>query len=213
MVGPSSTHTAGAVRIGFLAYKILGEIPKEVSILFHGSFAETYRGHGTDLAIVSGLLGLKADDERIRDALDIAKKKNIKISFRKIDLGNEYHSNTVKIIIKGKVVPKIEIIASSVGGGNVVIVEINGFSTELTGNYNTVITLHKDKPGIVASVTGLLSKYGVNIASMNVSRRAKGRDAFMAIEVDGEISKKFLQEISSLEEIKMVRLLESNSSQ
>ena len=213
MVGPSSTHTAGAVRIGFLAYKILGEIPKEVSILFHGSFAETYRGHGTDLAIVSGLLGLKVDDERIRDALDIAKKKNIKISFRKSDLGNEYHSNTVKIIIKGKVVPKIEIIASSVGGGNVVIVEINGFSTELTGDYNTIITLHKDKPGIVASVTGLLSKYGANIASMNVSRKAKGRDAFMAIEVDGEISKKFLHEISSLEEIKMVRLLESNSSQ
>jgi L-serine dehydratase len=212
MIGPSSTHTAGAARIGFLTHQILSEIPKTATIIFHGSFAETYKGHGTDLAIVAGLLGFKPDDERIRNSMNIARKKGMKITFRTVDLGDEYHSNTAKIIIKGKTTPRAEIIASSIGGGNIIIVEINGFKTELTGDYNTIITLHKDKPGIVANVTGVLSKYRANIASMNVSRKDKGRDAFMAIEIDGEIPNNILKEISSLKDMKRVRLLEGNST-
>ncbi len=209
MVGPSSTHTAGAVRIGSIAHQILGEIPKEATLLFHGSFAETYRGHRTDLAIIAGLLGLKIDDERIRDALVIAKKHDLKIKFKTIDLGDEYHSNTVKIIIKGVETSKTEIIGSSIGGGNILIVEINGFRTELTGKYNTIITLHKDKPGVVSRITDILSKYGANIASMNVSRKAKGKEAFMAMAIDGEIQYKILQEITTFKEIKIVRLIEA----
>ena len=211
MVGPSSSHTAGAVRIGLVVHQILKAIPKEVTILLHGSFAETYRGHGTDRAIVAGLLGFNTDDERITDALNIAKQVGMKFIFRLVDLGDEYHVNTAKIIVKGAETPRIEVVGSSIGGGNIVIVEINGFKTELTGDYNTIITLHQDTPGVIAKVTDVLSKYGVNVAFMRVSRKAKGREAFMAIEVDHEVPSEVLEEITSFKEIKLVRPMKAIS--
>ena len=211
MVGPSSSHTAGAVRIGMVVYQLLGEIPKEATILLHGSFADTYRGHGTDRAIVAGLLGFNTDDERITDALNIAKQNGMKVEFRLVDLGDEYHANTAKIVAKGLKVPKIEIVGSSIGGGNILIVEINGFKTELTGDYDTIITLHQDKSGVVSKVTSVLSKHDVNVAFMRVSRKAKGREAFMAIEVDYPVPSKVLDEIASLGEVKMVRLMKAIS--
>lgn len=211
MVGPSSSHTAGAVRIGLVAHQLLGEIPKEVTILLHGSFADTYRGHGTDRAIVAGLLGFSTDDERITDALDIAKENGMKVEFKLVDLGDEYHANTAKIIAKGLDIPKIEIIGSSIGGGNILIVEINGFKTELTGDYDTIITLHQDKSGVISKVTSTLSKHHVNVAFMRVSRKAKGKEAFMAIEVDYRIPSRVLDEIASLKEVRMVRSIKAIS--
>ncbi|MFX0116879.1 MAG: L-serine ammonia-lyase, iron-sulfur-dependent subunit beta [Candidatus Hodarchaeota archaeon] len=211
MVGPSSSHTAGAVRIGMVVHQLLGEIPKEATILLHGSFADTYRGHGTDRAIVAGLLGFNTDDERITDAFDIAKQNAMKVEFKLVDLGDEYHANTAKIVAKGLNIPKIEIVGSSIGGGNILIVEINGFKTELTGDYDTIITLHQDRSGVVSKVTSVLSKHDINVAFMRVSRKAKGREAFMAIEVDYLVPSEALDEIASFGEVKMVRLMKAIS--
>jgi L-serine dehydratase len=133
MVGPSSSHTAGAVRIGLVAYQILGETPTDATILLHGSFAETYQGHGTDRAIVAGLLGLNTDDERIIEAFELAAERGMRFRIDTIDLGEGYHMNTAKLHVLGKKENGIEVVGSSIGGGNVVIVEINGFKTDLSG--------------------------------------------------------------------------------
>jgi L-serine dehydratase len=210
MVGPSSSHTAGAVRIGLVAYQILGETPTDARILLHGSFAETYQGHGTDKAIVAGLLGLNTDDERIIDAFELAAERGMRFRIDRVDLGDEYHVNTTKLRVRGKKTP-IEIVGSSIGGGNIVIVEINGFKTDLSGDYNTILIFHQDKQGVAAKVLATLSRFGVNVAFMRLSRKAKGQDAFMAIEVDYTVPPVLLQEIAALTEISAVRLMSAIS--
>lgn len=210
MVGPSSSHTAGAVRIGLVAYQLLGEPPTDATILLHGSFAETYRGHGTDRAIVAGLLGLNTDDERIITAFELAAKRGMRFRIESIDLGEEYHMNTAKLRVQGKE-NSIEVVGSSIGGGNVVIVEINGFKTDLSGDYNTLLIFHQDKRGVAARVLAALSQFGVNVAFMRLSRKAKGQDAFMAIEVDYIVPPALLQELASFPEINDVRVMSAIS--
>jgi L-serine dehydratase len=210
MVGPSSSHTAGAVRIGLATHQILGGTPINATILLHGSFAETYQGHGTDKALVAGLLGLNTDDERIVDAFELATQQGMRFKIDCVELGDEYHVNTTKLQVIGKG-HAIEVIGSSIGGGNVIIVEINGFKTELTGDYNTILIFHKDQQGVAAQVLTKLSQYGVNVAFMRLSRKAKGQEAFMAIEVDSTVPPTLLQDIAAIPEISLVRLMSAIS--
>ncbi|MHA1595242.1 MAG: L-serine ammonia-lyase, iron-sulfur-dependent subunit beta [Candidatus Baldrarchaeia archaeon] len=205
MVGPSSSHTAGAVRIGRLARELLGDRPVYAKIVLHGSFAETYRGHGTDRAIVAGLLGFAPDDERIRDAFSHAKREGLKFEIVTADLGEEYHPNTAKITLRGEKGETIEVVGSSIGGGHVEIVEINGFLVSISGTYHTLVTIHRDVPGVAAKITSLLASRGINIARMNITRKVRGEDACASIEVDQEIPEDVVRALERYPEIRIVR--------
>ena len=183
MVGPSSSHTAGAVRLGALARKILGEEPVEGTIVLHGSFATTGKGHGTNLALVAGLLGMVPDDERIPEAPKIAKERGLNITFQTADLG-DIHPNSVKFDLLARNGCYAQVLGSSIGGGTIVIREINDFKVEIMGDYPTLVILHQDLPGVVAQVTLLLATAQINIAHMWVSREKKGAQALMVLETD-----------------------------
>lgn len=201
MVGPSSSHTAGAVRIGRVARVILGEPVIEVDIVFRGSFAKTYKGHGTDRAVIGGLLGMGTDDPRIKNSLAIAQSQGMKFSFDTADLG-DVHPNTTLIRAYGIDGKKIEVMGSSIGGGSIIIKKLNGLDVDFTGDLNTIIVFHKDAPGAVASVTNLLAGKRINIAQMKVFRSRRGGDAVMVIDVDDEPTKDVVDSISTLSSIK-----------
>ena len=152
MIGPSSSHTAGAARLGKIARSIAGEDIEEVTFMLHGSFAKTYRGHGTDRALVAGILGMEPSDERLRNSLDIAKEKNIKFLFKEADLG-DVHPNTVKFIMRTVNDNYCEVMGSSIGGGSIQVIEVNDNEVDFTGIYETLIVTHKDVPGVINSVT------------------------------------------------------------
>ncbi len=206
MVGPSSSHTAGAARLGKVARAIAGDEIVEVTFLLHGSFGKTYKGHGTDRALVAGIMEMDPSDKRLRDSLEIAKEKRIKITFRDEDLG-DYHPNTVRFLMKCKKGKSCDVIGSSVGGGNIEIVEINGNKVKFTGAYATIITSHKDIPGTVAKVTNILYSHKINIAFLNLGRSQKGKNATMTFEVDSKISKDLIEEIKAVEGIEQVILI------
>lgn len=207
MIGPSSSHTAGAVKIGNLARRLLNEEPKEMEIYFHGSFAETHKGHGTDIAIVGGLLGFKPDDVRIRDAFQIAEEKGINFQFNRIELQNA-HPNTVKLVLTRSDGSQLELIGSSIGGGEIRITKINEFGVNLTGKYPTIWVLHNDKPGIISKVTSALALEGVNIAFMEVFRQDRGALASMVIQTDEAVSKEVTDEINSFIGVKLCRYIQ-----
>ena len=205
MIGPSSSHTAAAVRIGLISRAILGEPVTSALIQLHGSYALTGKGHGTDKALIAGLLGFDAADERIRDALTLAKKQGIKVEFHKVDLGDDYHPNTVRVLIAGETGAHFEITAISVGGGNISLVELNGLPIELSGEYHTLISIHNDRPGIVAKATALIALHKVNISTMNVSRQRRGGLAAMAVEMDQPLPPEAIQELEN--EAQIVRII------
>jgi L-serine dehydratase len=186
MVGPSSSHTAGAVRLGAMARKILGSEPSEAEIVLHGSFAETGKGHGTNLALVAGLMGMHTDDERIPQALDIAKANDVSIRFTTGNLG-DVHPNTVKIKCISQDRKAVEVTGSSIGGGRIQINGINEFQVDVMGDYHTLVVMQHDLPGVVAQVTSLIASTQINIAQMRVSREKKGARALMIIETDHAI--------------------------
>jgi len=209
MIGPSSSHTAGAARLGKIAGKLANYDVKKVSFLLHGSFAKTYRGHGTDRALMAGILGMRESDEELKKSLKIADEKGIEYEFVEADLG-EVHPNTVKFIIDKSNGEKIELVGSSIGGGNIKVIEINGLKLEFTGQYPTIITRHLDHPGIIAKITKILAYYKINIAFMSVYRQDKGQDAFMVIESDNELKSEFIDYIGkSIGEIKNIYLINS----
>lgn len=183
MIGPSSSHTAGAVRLGLMARQVLGEAPVKAEILLHGSFARTYRGHGTDKALVAGILGFAPDDERIRDALQIATRQGMKYRFAPVSL-EQAHPNTAILTLTGASGRVTRVRGASVGGGNILITNIDGYEVELTGAYPSLITIHRDRPGVITQVTQIFSRYEVNIAFMRVSRRNRGETAMMIMELD-----------------------------
>lgn len=183
MVGPSSSHTAGAVRLGAMARKILGSEPIEAEIILHGSFAETGKGHGTNLALVAGLLGMHTDDERIPRAQEIAKERGLSFHFTTGNLG-DVHPNTVKMNLVSQEGETVEVTGSSIGGGRIQIQGINEFQVEVMGDYHTLVVLQNDLPGVVAQVTSLIASTQINIAQMRVSREKKGARALMIIETD-----------------------------
>ena len=183
MIGPSSSHTAGAVRIGKIVNSIFGEIPEEVTFQLYNSFAKTYQGHGTDKALVPGILGMDTDDPEIKNSLEIAHRKGIKLYWNILKDSNAPHPNTAKITVK-KGSKDMSITGVSIGGGNIEVTELNGFSVSLKMNTPTLIIVHQDIPGMIARVTDILSDYNINIAQMNVTREKAGEKAIMIIEVD-----------------------------
>ncbi len=201
MVGPSSSHTAGAVRIGRMARAVAGARVRRAEVVLHGSFADTYRGHGTDRAIVAGLLGLETDDPRVREALSIARRSGLDVSFRLADLGN-VHPNTAKVILTADDGRTTEVTGSSIGGGAIRIVAIDGYEVSLSGEYHTLVTVHQDRPGVVARVSDVIARAGLNIAFMRVSRRGRRAEAMMTIELDDEIPSWVTSEVGSIQAIR-----------
>lgn len=183
MIGPSSSHTAGAVRLGRLARAVFGEQPAEVRIALHGSFASTGRGHGTDLALVAGLLGFPPDDVRIRTADQDAVNAGMSVAFTSEDLG-EVHPNTARITMRAADGRTGVVQGSSVGGADVILTAIDDFDVAVSGELPVLVVEHRDQPGVIASVSAILADHGVNIASMEVSRERRGARALMVIETD-----------------------------
>lgn len=208
MIGPSSSHTAGAVRLGNLGRAILGETVRDAVIGLHGSFAQTYRGHGTDRALAAGLLGWATDDARIPESLQIAADSELTISFTAINLGELAHPNSVQFTLTGISGKVCRVTGASIGGGQVVVSEIDGFPVELSGQFPTILTMHKDRPGAIALVTSILSTQGVNIAQMRVFRREKGGLAAMIVETDQPIGDAELEVIQKLPHIESVRRIQ-----
>ena len=197
MVGPSSSHTAGACRLGLLARCLVGGTPESALMELHGSFARTGEGHGTDKALVGGLLGFRPDDERLRDALDIAEREGLDYRFDKTSLGDDAHPNTVRITVRRGDRTSV-MLGSSLGAGRVLVTEIDGYPVEVTGSYNTIVLVAEDVRGSVARIAGILSDHGLNIATLKLSRKKRGGDAFMVIEVDEVPGDEVRQEIRSL---------------
>jgi L-serine dehydratase len=183
MVGPSSSHTAGAVRLGQIGRLILGGQPTEAWIELHGSFAQTGQGHGTDKAIVAGLLGLATYDERIRDSFSLAETAGMSFRFETVDLGDEAHPNTVRLTL-ATTERQVQVTGASVGGGMIEITNIEGYSTRFSGEYETLLVIAKDRPGTINAVTGWLLEHDINIAFFKVERRNRGGEAIMVIETD-----------------------------
>lgn len=182
MVGPSSSHTAGAARIGKVMRTIFGELPDSIDIYLYESFAKTYRGHGTDIALVGGVLGMEPDDDRLADSLKIAHDLGMEVLFVPKKEKAE-HPNSVKMLLK-KGTRQMTVTGISIGGGNIQISELNGFKISLSLGTPTLIIVHQDVPGMIASVSNILSAAKINIGTMTVTREAKGDRAIMIIEVD-----------------------------
>ncbi len=203
MIGPSSSHTAGAARLGKIARSIADDEILEVQFLLHGSFAKTYKGHGTDRALVAGILGMEPSDERLRDSLNIAEKKGIKIIFKEADLGDA-HPNTVKFIIRTIKNEFCEVVGSSIGGGNIKIFEVNGNEVDFTGMYETLIVSHRDAPGVIHDVTHILYSENLNVAFMRVFRNHKGKEATMIFEMDNKVSDELIKKIENIDLVEKV---------
>ena len=185
MVGPSSSHTAGACRLGLLARCLVGGTPERAHIELHGSFARTGEGHGTDKALAGGLMGFRPDDERLRDALDIAEREGLAYVFEKTTLGEEaiVHPNTVRLTVERGDRSHV-MTGSSLGAGRVLVTEIDGYPVEVTGNLHTIVLVAADVKGSIATIAGLLADNDINIATLRLTRKERGGDAFMVIEVD-----------------------------
>ncbi|MGM0863584.1 MAG: L-serine ammonia-lyase, iron-sulfur-dependent subunit beta [Bacillota bacterium] len=202
MIGPSSSHTAGAARIGRVARNLFRREPKWATISFYGSFAKTYKGHGTDVAIVGGILDYDTYDERIIESINVAKQKGIKIKFQEEDAITD-HPNTARIRM-GDDKGEIELVGISIGGGKVEIIELNGFELKLSGHHPAILVVHDDRFGAIASVSNIIAKHQLNIGHMDVSRKEKGQMALMTIEVDQPIDEAVINELTSLPNITQV---------
>ena len=206
MVGPSSSHTAGAVRIGYISQRLMGEQISKAEILLYGSFLDTGKGHGTNKAIVAGLLGMKPDDMRIPESLDIAKKRGIEITFGKSSL-KEAHPNSAQLILTSVTGKKLEVVGESLGGSRINIAQIDGITTNFSGDYPTLIVHNLDQPGHVAEVTSMLSHKCVNIAAMQLYRSSRGGYAVMVVECDQEIPRDGIEWLKRVEGIEKVTYL------
>lgn len=184
MIGPSSSHTAGAAIIAYLAQKMIAPPLRRADFRLYGSFAKTYRGHGTDRALVGGILGFSADDERIRDSFALAKQQGLEFSFIPDETETDVHPNTVEIRMENAAGRVMTVRGESLGGGKVRIVGINGVKVDFTGEYNALIVVQRDKPGVVAHITKILSDRDVNIAFMRLFREQKGHTAYTIVESD-----------------------------
>ena len=204
MIGPSSSHTAGAARLGALARAIFGSEPARARILLHGSFDSTGRGHGTDLALAAGLLGMSIDDPSLRDALRLAAERGMEITFEGVDLG-EAHPNTARFELEGADGRTMTVTGSSLGGAEVVVTCVDDFDVEITGELPTLVVTHLDRPGVIASVTAVLAEGGVNIASMRDSRERRGERALMLIETDGAVPGDVLERVGAVHDVSDVR--------
>ena len=206
MIGPSSSHTAGAARIGYIARKILAREPVRAEVDLAGSFAQTWRGHGTDRALIAGILGMKPDDERLPRSLDIARQQGLAYSFRMV----KCHPNTAVIKLWAQDGARAEVEGASVGGGNILITRLNGLESAFTGQYNTLIIPHRDTYGVIADVTNALAQEHVNIGNFRLARPTRGDISIMTIEVDDDISRELLQKLRQLDNVRHVVYLHAN---
>ncbi|MBN6188969.1 L-serine ammonia-lyase, iron-sulfur-dependent subunit beta [Aneurinibacillus sp. BA2021] len=196
MIGPSSSHTAGAARIGLIARNLFGNQPAKADITFYGSFAKTYKGHGTEIAIVGGILGFDTFDQRITDSLAIAKNLNVELTIRTSDEVPN-HPNTARIVLQDDT-HTLEVCGISIGGGKVEVTEVDGFSVRLTGDMPTLLVWHEDRYGLVASVSEVLAAHKLNIGYMEMARKSKGAEALMVIETDQTGSEEMNEDIRAL---------------
>jgi L-serine dehydratase len=206
MVGPSSSHTAGTARLGRVAYEILDEEPVAVSFFLHPPLAATYRGHGSDFALVGGAVGLNVDDPRIPEAIRIGEQMGVKIEFAEEDQG-DVHPNTVRIELKGKT-RAVEVVGSSIGGGVIEVFKINGFQARFKGDSPTLLLFYRDRPGMISEVTKIIAEEGINIASLYCSRKQRGKDAFMQIDVDSPVSQQALGRICGVKDMAEAKYLD-----
>ena len=206
MVGPSSSHTAGTARLGRVAREILDEDPVAMHFYLHPPLAATYRGHGSDFALVGGAIGLNVDDPRIPEAIRIAEQMGVDITFSEEDLG-DVHPNTVRIEIRGTS-REAEISGSSIGGGVIEVFKINGFQTRFKGDSPVLLLFYRDRPGMISEVTKIIAEEGINIASLSCSRKQRGKDAFMQIDVDSPMSDAALQKIRDTADVDEARYLD-----
>ncbi|RVU55642.1 L-serine ammonia-lyase, iron-sulfur-dependent subunit beta [Anaerosphaera multitolerans] len=184
MVGPSSSHTAGACRIANTAQKICGNDFKSVEFLLHGSFALTYKGHGTDKALVGGIMGYEPDDDRIRSSFEIAKEKGVDFKVKTVNLGEEYHPNSVKVVFHFEDKPDEYVIGSSIGGGAITIVNINGIPIEFRGEFSTLLLKYNEQQGVLSFVSSLLAERNYNIESINTEKDKLTDVVTLTIEID-----------------------------
>jgi L-serine dehydratase len=206
-VGPSSSHTAGASRLGFVARALAGGTPDRARIELHGSFAMTGAGHGTKRAIVGGLLGYRPDDLRLRESLELAAERGMEFDFENADLGESVHPNSARIQAwRGE--SRTTVRGCSVGGGRILIEELDGFPVEFSGTQPTVVVQADDVPGTIAKIAGLCAERGINVATMHVDRVARGEHALMTIEVDGSIPSGLEGELRGMPWIHWVRLIQ-----
>lgn len=197
MIGPSSSHTAGAARIGLMARNILRDEPVKAAITLYGSFAKTYKGHGTDKALVAGLLGMHADDVRLRTSFAAAAEKGLSLTWERSGEETD-HPNTVHISMVGKSGKKADVVGVSIGGGRISIRQINGFDVEIDGEEHTLITFHRDKPGIIAKATTLMAEDNINVSTMKVFRSAKYADAVMIVCTDSPVPENMVKAIGDI---------------
>lgn len=207
MVGPSSSHTAGACRLGLIARALIGGTPHTAKVELHGSFARTGTGHGTDRAIAGGLMGYQPDDVRLRDSLEAAERAGLAITFENTKLRGDHHPNSTRITVtrEGR---NVVMIGSSIGAGRIVVTAIDGFPVDITGTYTTLVVVAHDEPGIVAKLATALAEESVNVATMRVSRRQKGGDAIHIYELDSPPGPAALVRISALPAVKTLRVVE-----
>ena len=209
MAGPSSSHTAGAVRLGLLARNVYNARPDKITFKLYNSYAHTGKGHGTDKGLLAGILGFSVDDERIKNVFDTSEAKEIDYSFEFLDDFNR-HPNAVDFIFEGGL--NLTVSGDSIGAGEIVLTKINNFSVNLDGKYNTLLLVYEDVPGVISSVTHIIQEDNVNIASLHCDRSGKGKDASMCICVDGELSKKCLNAVSDLKKMYIVRYIKKLES-
>ena len=202
MIGPSSSHTAGAARIGRVARDLFGRQPKSVKIYVYGSFAETYRGHGTDVALVGGLLDFDTDDERIISSFAYAAECGMGFEFIP-DTANKEHPNTARLVMQDEH-GEMSVEGISIGGGKIEISEVNGFKLRLNGGMPAILVVHDDRTGCIANVANCLAMHSVNIGHMEVSRIERGQTALMVIEVDQNIEDRIIEQISYIPHITKV---------
>lgn len=210
MIGPSSSHTAGAVRLGRVAYKLMNSgIPKHITVEMSGSFASTYRGHGTDRALIAGVLGYNSDSPEIKDIFEIAKEKNLTYEFVPTHIPDA-HPNTAKIVFECTNGYQGEVIGASVGGGNIRVTGINGLKVDFTGDHTTLMVLHLDRPGVIANVTNLMrDKYvDTNICNFSLSRKERGGEAVMILELDNQPPKGIKEALLNLDNVMNVFVIQ-----
>ncbi|MDK9846292.1 L-serine ammonia-lyase, iron-sulfur-dependent subunit beta [Staphylococcus equorum] len=205
MVGPSSSHTAGAVRIGLVAKDLFNQLPKQADIYLYGSFMETYKGHGTDVALVGGLLGYDTDDERIQTSLETAEQMGMKVNF--IEMAEERSHPNTAIINMRDADKEISVEGVSIGGGKIEVVAINGFNIAISGNYPALLVFHKDTFGTIGRVANILGDSSINVGSMQVSRKEKGDQALMTCELDESVTDEIIDKIKNVEGVVTVSLM------
>lgn len=207
MIGPSSSHTAGAVRIGLIARAVLGVQARGAEIALHGSFAATGKGHATDRALVAGILGYAPDDEHLKDSLALAEDGGLEVSFSHVDLGEDAHPNSTRIRITGANGESHLVTAASTGGGMINVQSVDAYPTSFGGQLETLLLWHEDRPGFLAKVTALLACAEANIATIRTSRQTRGSDALTVIEVDAPLPEDCLSLLERISSVSKVRHL------